>query len=111
MLGEAAVFAQHGPVCFPPNFPLFSMQIPFDLNLDHAYAESIRRQHDAPEAHELISELEDKAGAALSLVMQRHGVLPAVGDRVEVDAEWLVVSARTFGQDGSVWLSMGKFEA
>ncbi|NVO32187.1 hypothetical protein [Hymenobacter lapidiphilus] len=85
------------------------MEIPFDLNLNHAYAESIRQQHEAREAHDLISELEDKVGSALGLVMQRHGVLPAVGDRVEVDSEWLVISARTFGQDGSVWLSVGPF--
>ncbi|SDX37395.1 hypothetical protein [Hymenobacter psychrophilus] len=86
------------------------MEIPFDLNLDYTYAESIRQQHEAREAHELISELEDKIGSALSLVMQRHGVLPAVGDRVEVDSEWLVINARTFGQDGSVWLSAKQFE-
>lgn len=86
------------------------MDIAFDLNLDHVFAETFRQQHEPREAHELILELEDKAGAALSLVMQRHGVLPGIGDRVEVDSEWLVVNARTFGQNGSVWLSVKRFE-
>jgi hypothetical protein len=85
------------------------MEISFELNLDHAYAEALRQQHDAREAQDLITELEDKIGAAVALVHQRHGVLPGVGDRVEVDSEWVVISARTFGQDGSVWLSAARF--
>ncbi|MCB2378971.1 hypothetical protein LGH70_15325 [Hymenobacter sp. BT635] len=85
------------------------MTITFDLNLDHAYAESLREQHGSHAAQELISDLEDKIGSALNLVVQRHGVLPAVGDRVEVDFEWVVITARTFGQDGTVWLSANRF--
>ncbi|TGE29259.1 hypothetical protein [Hymenobacter metallicola] len=86
------------------------MNIQFDLNLDHAYAEALREQHGSHAAHELISELEDQIGSAVNLVVQRHGVLPAVGDRVEVDFEWVVITARTFGQDGTVWLSANRFE-
>ncbi|MCB2407954.1 hypothetical protein [Hymenobacter lucidus] len=86
------------------------MTISFDLNLDHTYAESLRQQHEPLQAQELIGELEDKIGSAINLVFQRHGVLPAVGDRVEVDFEWMVISARSFGQDGSVWLSVNRFE-
>lgn len=88
------------------------MTISFDLNLDHTYAELLRQQQpDALKAQELITDLEDQIGAAVNLVHERHGVLPGVGDRVEVDSTWLVVTARTFGQDGSVWLSVGRFEA
>ncbi|WP_139362351.1 hypothetical protein [Hymenobacter sp. CRA2] len=86
------------------------MIIDFELNLDHAYAETIRQQHDAREAQELIGELEDTIGAAISLIHQRYGVLPGVGDRVEVDSAWVVVTARTFSQNGAVWLSVGQFE-
>lgn len=86
------------------------MDIAFDLNLDHTYAETFRQQHESREAHEMISELEDKIGAAISLIMQRHGVLPGIGDRVEVDSEWMVINARTFGQSGNVWLSVKRFE-
>ncbi|TGE25059.1 hypothetical protein E5K00_07635 [Hymenobacter aquaticus] len=85
------------------------MTISFDLNLDHAYAESLRQQHEPGKAQELISDLEDQIGSALNLVVQRHGVLPAVGDRVEVDFEWVEITARTFGQDGTVWLSANRF--
>lgn len=85
------------------------MDILFDLNLDHAYAETLRQQQpDALAAQELITDLEDKIGAAVHLVWQRHRVLPAVGDRVEVDNEWLTITARTFGQDGSVWLGVSQ---
>lgn len=88
------------------------MTVSFDLNLDHAYAEQLRQQQpDALKAQELITELEDKIGAAVNLAHERHGVLPAVGDRVEVDSEWVIITARTFGQDGSVWLSAGRFVA
>ena len=86
------------------------MTITFDLNLDHAYAEALRQEHEPAAAHELISELEDQIGSAINLLVQRHGVLPAVGDRVEVDFEWVVITARTFGQDGTVWLSANRFE-
>ncbi|GAA3944130.1 hypothetical protein [Hymenobacter algoricola] len=86
------------------------MNISFDLNLDHAYAETLRQQHEAREAQELITELEDKIGSALNLVFERHQVLPGLGDRVEVDSDWMVVNARSFGQDGSVWLSVKPFE-
>ncbi|PJJ59828.1 hypothetical protein [Hymenobacter chitinivorans] len=85
------------------------MNIQFDLNLDHAYAEALREQHGSGKAQELITELEDQIGSALNLVVQRHGVLPAVGDRVEVDFEWVVITGRTFGQDGTVWLSADRF--
>ncbi|UOQ70070.1 hypothetical protein [Hymenobacter cellulosilyticus] len=85
------------------------MNIQFDLNLDHKYAESLREQHDSLQAQDIIGELEDKIGSAINLVVQRHGVLPAVGDRVEVDFEWVVITARTFGQDGTVWLSADRF--
>jgi hypothetical protein len=87
------------------------MNISFDLNLDHPFAESIREKYEAREAQEQISELEDKVGSALNLVVERHGVLPGPGDRVEVDFEWFVISARTFGQDGTVWLSVKPFVA
>lgn len=87
------------------------MNIPFDLNLDHVYAETIRQQHDALTAQKTITSLEDTIGAALHEIMQRHGVLPSIGDRVEVGTEWLVVSARSFSQDGGVWLSVKQLEA
>ncbi|GAB3823580.1 hypothetical protein [Hymenobacter jeollabukensis] len=88
------------------------MDILFDLNLDHTYAEHLRQQNpDSLAAQELITDLEDKIGAAVNLVWQRHRTLPAVGDRVEVDSEWVLITARTFGQDGSVWLAAGRVEA
>jgi hypothetical protein len=87
------------------------MNIPFDLNLDHSYAETIRQQHDALSAQKMISDLEDTIGAAMNEITQRHGVLPSIGDRVEVGSDWLVVSARSFSQDGSVWLSVKQLEA
>ncbi|GAB2955759.1 hypothetical protein GCM10027048_22170 [Hymenobacter coalescens] len=87
------------------------MTIHFELNLDHTFAEALRAQYEPLVAQEEIGELEDKIGAAVNLVFQRHGVLPGVGDRVEVDSEWMVITARTFGQDGSVWLSVARFQA
>lgn len=87
------------------------MSIVFDLNLDYGYAEEIRQHHAAREAHELISDLEDKIGAAVSGIVSLHGVLPAVGDRVEVEDSWVVISARSFGRDGSVWLAAARFDA
>ncbi|QIX60409.1 hypothetical protein FY528_00095 [Hymenobacter lutimineralis] len=87
------------------------MNIVFDLNLDHSFAEEIRQQHEAREAHELISDLEDKIGAAISGIVSLHGVLPAVGDRLEVEDQWVVISVRSFGRDGSVWLAAKRFEA
>ncbi|WP_400191484.1 hypothetical protein [Hymenobacter sp. B81] len=87
------------------------MDISFELNLDFEYAEALRQQHGSLAAQELITDLEDQIGADVNRVYQRHGVLPAVGDRVEVDEQWVVVSARTFGRDGSVWLAVKRFEA
>ncbi|MCR5889360.1 hypothetical protein LRS06_16615 [Hymenobacter sp. J193] len=87
------------------------MSIVFDLNLDYGYAEEFRQQHEAREAHELISDLEDKIGAAISGILALHGVLPSVGDRVEVEDSWVVISARSFGRDGSVWLAATRFDA
>jgi hypothetical protein len=87
------------------------MNITFDLNLDHSYAESLRQQHSSAEAQAHITDLEDKIGAAVHTVVQRLGVLPAIGDRIEVDFEWMVITARSFSADGSVWLSVNRFEA
>jgi hypothetical protein len=85
------------------------MTVSFDLNLDHAYAETLRQQHEARAAQELISELEDKIGSAVSVAFERHRVLPGPGDRVEADLDWWVINARSFGQDGTVWLSVKPF--
>ncbi|TGE14079.1 hypothetical protein [Hymenobacter elongatus] len=87
------------------------MDITFDLNLDHTYAEELRQQHGSLKAQEVISELEDQIGSAINLVFQRTQVLPGVGDRVEVDSEWVVVNSRGFGQDGTIWLSVKRFVA
>ncbi|TGE08417.1 hypothetical protein [Hymenobacter fodinae] len=87
------------------------MNISFDLNLDYAYAEAIRQQHDALSAQKMITDLEDTIGAALNEITQRHGILPSIGDRVEIGSDWVVVNARSFSQDGSVWLSVKQLEA
>ncbi|MDF7810821.1 hypothetical protein [Hymenobacter sp. YC55] len=87
------------------------MDITFQLNIEHHYAEELRQQHEPIEAQRLITDLEDKIGAAVNLLFERHHVLPGVGDRVEVDSDWLVVSSRSFGQDGSIWLSVKRFDA
>ncbi|GAA4391460.1 hypothetical protein [Hymenobacter koreensis] len=87
------------------------MTIPFQLNLNHQYAESLYQQHGRDEGQEAVSELEDKIGAAVGLVVQRHGVLPGVGDRIHVEQGLIVlIDVRSFEEDGNVWYSVKPFE-
>ncbi|KAA9333127.1 hypothetical protein F0P96_09100 [Hymenobacter busanensis] len=88
------------------------MQIPFQLNLNHQYADQLYNEHGRDAGQEAIAELEDKIGAAIGLVVQRHGVLPGVGDRVHVEQGLIVViDTRSFEEDGNIWYAVRPFGA
>jgi len=88
------------------------MEISFDLNLEPSYAEVLHQQHGALDGQRFITDLEDKIGGTFHQLLQRHQLLPAVGDRVQIDNELtVVVTIRSFEIEGGIWFSVRPYEA
>ncbi|UPL50328.1 hypothetical protein [Hymenobacter sublimis] len=88
------------------------MDLTFDLNLDASFADSIRQQHTGVDAQRAITDLEDQVGGTLHQLYQRHKLLPGVGDQVQIDDTLtVVVTARRFESDGSLWFSVQRHSA
>lgn len=88
------------------------MEVSFELNLDSTFADAIRQQHQGVDGQRFITDLEDQIGSAIQQVYKRYHVLPSVGDRVQIEPTLtVVISARSFESDGTIWLAVQRYEA